>query len=130
MTSVTIFCDESGFSGNSLLDEEQPLFVYASVAIESDYAQNLVQRVTQQRGLQGTELKASNLLKHGRGRAAINDVLKEVAAKSRIVLWDKTYALATLIYEYLFERRTDGPCLHILHVSPAGSQERSRCSSR
>jgi hypothetical protein len=73
------------------------------VAIEPDYARNLVERVIQRRGLQGMELKASKLLKHGRGRAAIDDILKEVAKRSRVVLWDKKYALATLIYEYLFE---------------------------
>jgi hypothetical protein len=103
MTSAIIFFDESGFTGNKLLDEKQPFFVYASVAIEPGYARNLIERVIRQRGLQGSELKASKLLKHGRGRAAIDDVLKEVMEKSRIVLWDKKYALATLIYEYLFE---------------------------
>ena len=29
---VRIFCDESGFSGNNLLDRQQPYFVYAAVA--------------------------------------------------------------------------------------------------
>ena len=33
---ATIYCDEAGFTGNNLLDTQQPYFSYASVAIDPD----------------------------------------------------------------------------------------------
>lgn len=40
----TIYCDESGFTGNNLSDLDQPYFVYADVAITPEEATEIKDR--------------------------------------------------------------------------------------
>jgi hypothetical protein len=68
MTEVhTIYFDESGFTGNDLLNDDQPVFVYASVAIEPSQAEDIIAEMISRFRLQGDELKGSNLVGHTRG---------------------------------------------------------------
>jgi hypothetical protein len=57
MPAVQIYCDESGFSGNNLLNREQPYFVLGTVAIPSEEAADLVAKIRTDFRLQGAELK-------------------------------------------------------------------------
>lgn len=36
-----IYFDEAGFTGDNLLDPDQPYFVYAGVAIDENYAEDI-----------------------------------------------------------------------------------------
>jgi hypothetical protein len=61
---LEIACDESGFSGGSLISEQNPVFAHASVRFESGDARKLVNNLLRQIGARGSgEYKAAELLR-------------------------------------------------------------------
>jgi hypothetical protein len=102
----TIYCDEAGFTGNNLLDGEQPVFAYAGVDISPQDAGHLVSKVIRNHKLQGEELKGKQLIKRPRGRDAIREVIATVGKRSKIFVAEKRYAMACKFFEYVFE-----PCI-------------------
>jgi hypothetical protein len=44
LNKMQIYCDESGFTGNRLLDADQPIFTFASVASNEEEAQFIVEK--------------------------------------------------------------------------------------
>ena len=103
MSSLHVFCDESGFTGENLLNRDQRFFAYSSVAIHPDEAADIVARVVRDFGVQGGELKGRRLLRYARGRKAIEAVIEAVGTRSHVVFHHKEYALATKFFEYAFE---------------------------
>lgn len=103
MTTSTIFCDESGFTGTHLSDESQPYFVYASVAIPSGKADELVEKAIKDFRIQSEELKGSRLVKYAKGRTLLSLLLQECLRESQLILVEKKFALACKLFEYLFE---------------------------
>ena len=98
-----IYCDESGFTGNDLLHEEQSFFIYSSLAIEPVVAEEIADYIIRKYRINGSELKGKNLLKYDNGRKAISHLISECAKNSKIIVFDKKYALATKLFEYIFE---------------------------
>ena len=45
MTSLQVFCDESGFTGENLSNRDQRFFAYSSVAIANDAANDVVAKI-------------------------------------------------------------------------------------
>lgn len=103
MGSKTIYFDEAGFTGSDMLNDDQPVFVYASVAIEPPDARNIIRELSSRFSLQGREIKGSNLTGHRKGQEAISWLLKECKDTSRISISNKKYALAGKFFEYIFE---------------------------
>lgn len=99
----TIYCDESGFTGNNLLDTASPFFTYAAIAIDSDPARELVEKTIRDFRLDGTELKGQRLVRHSRGCRAVTSVLGQCADRAQVLAIHKRYALATKFFEYIFE---------------------------
>ena len=99
----TIFCDEAGFTGNNLLDEQQPAFAYASVAIEETEAEEIVRRLRADSRLQGPEIKGARLAKSNRGRAVITDALRSIRGRYLATVYDKKFSLACKFFEYIYE---------------------------
>jgi hypothetical protein len=98
-----IYFDESGFTGNNLLNEKQEYFAYASVATDPDEARAVVERIMKDYHVQGDELKGKNLVKRYQGKQAIDDILKHFEDRIKISISDKKYALAGKFFEYIFE---------------------------
>lgn len=98
-----IYFDESGFTGNNLLDEHQKYFAYASVATDPDEAREVVTRIMKQYYVQGDELKGKSLVKYAKGRRAMDDILNHFKGRVKISISDKKYALAGKFFEYIFE---------------------------
>jgi hypothetical protein len=98
-----IYFDESGFTGNNLLNEQQNYFAYASVATNPDEAREIVARIMKDYGVQGTELKGKGLVKRYQGKLAIDDILNHFEGRIKISISDKKYALAGKFFEYIFE---------------------------
>jgi len=98
-----IFCDESGFTGNNLLYQQQPFFTYASIAISNEEAAECVAKLIKDFGIQGGELKGANLVKFSKGRKAVSAVLGMYHDRIKVTVYDKKYALACKFFEYIFE---------------------------
>jgi hypothetical protein len=98
-----VFCDESGFTGNKLLDADQEVFSYAAVAMEPTEAGELVARLRRDFRMQAPELKGSKLIARPQGRKVVTQALKECAGRYRVVAHLKPYALACKFFEYIFE---------------------------
>lgn len=99
----TVYFDESGFTGSNLMHPEQPVFVYASVAIEPDHASYLHSEVIRRFRIDENELKGKKLVKKVRGRKAISWLFKECKDISRVSISHKKYCLACKFFEYIFE---------------------------
>lgn len=99
----TIYCDESGFTGNNLLDAESPFFTYAAVAIEDAAAREIVERTIRDCRLSATELKGARLIRHARGRRVVGNILEQCAGQALVIALHKRYSLATKFFEHIFE---------------------------
>ena len=99
----TIYLDEAGFTGNSMLDPAQPMFVYSGLALAQEQAAELHSEAIARFRLQGHELKGSNLVKRPRGRQAVSWLLSQSVEDCLVVVSDKRYALAGRFFEYLIE---------------------------
>ncbi len=100
---MDIFCDEAGFTGNNLLDAEQDIFAYATIAIEPNAASERVARTIHDFRLQGKELKGKRLVRSGMGQRAITRLLNESRGEFSTLAHLKPYALAGKLFEYIFE---------------------------
>jgi len=98
-----IFCDEAGFTGNNLLDADQDIFAYATIAIHPDAARDRVARTIRDFRLQGKELKGGRLVRSGVGQRAVTRLLDESRGQFSTVAHLKPYALAGKLFEYIFE---------------------------
>lgn len=98
-----ISCDEAGFTGNNLLNPDQPFFSYASHDLSLAEAESLIRRMRGKYPVQMPELKAAKLLRSGRGRALISDVLDAMQGRYMATLYDKRLSLACKLFEYLYE---------------------------
>lgn len=98
-----IYCDESGFTGNNLLDKETPFFAYSSVAVSNDEAKDYVQKIITDYKVQAGELKFQKLIKYSKGRQAIAHILTTFSDRAKVTVHHKKYNLACKFYEYIFE---------------------------
>lgn len=101
--AVNIYFDESGYTGNNLLNRDQPIFTYASVCADDEEARRYVESAVRRYGVQSGELKGSSLIKFNKGRRAISEILEEFRGRIKVSVSDKKYALAGKFFEYIFE---------------------------
>lgn len=99
----TVYCDESGFTGNNLLSEEQPHFVYSSVAVGHANADKIVAQAIKSFRLQMPEIKGSKLTKSHRGKDAALWIMGSCSDSASAVVVEKQFAIAGKFYEYMFE---------------------------
>jgi len=98
-----IYCDESGFTGNNLLDKQTPFFAYSSVAVSNEEAKDYVQKIIKDYRVQADELKFQKLIKYSKGRQAIANILSTFHDRAKVTVHHKKYNLACKFYEYIFE---------------------------
>lgn len=91
---LEVFCDESGATGENLLNPNQKYFAYSSVAIPSAEAEELVEALVRKHHVQGGELKGQRLLRYVSGRRAVSEIVGSIGRRSQVALHDKEYALA------------------------------------
>ena len=99
----TIYCDEAGFTGDNMLDTDQPMFTYASVAMDQTEARDLIVRIRQRHHIQARELKGAQLAKSPAGRAVILETLQQMRGRYLVTAYDKKLSLAGKFFEYVFE---------------------------
>jgi Protein of unknown function (DUF3800) len=98
-----IYCDESGFTGNNLLNVNQPFFTYASIAISNEEAESFVNQLISDFNVQGGELKGQRLLRYSKGKKAITKILEKYHDNIQVSVFHKKYNLACKFFEYIFE---------------------------
>jgi hypothetical protein len=98
-----ISCDEAGFTGNHLLDDEQPYFAYASHDLSPSEAEALLNEARRRYPVQMPELKAHKLLGSKRGRRLLGFVTEKIDGRYIATIYDKRYALCCKMFEYIYE---------------------------
>ena len=98
-----IYCDEAGFTGNRMLDAQQPMFIYASVAMEETEARELVAQIRRKHHIEAKELKGSRLARTRAGRDIILDTLQSMRGRYLVTAYEKKLSLACKFFEYIFE---------------------------
>ena len=98
-----VFCDESGFTGDNMLDSQQPFFTYASVAMDEKEAEELVQGIRLRHRKNGSELKGARLMRSHAGRAVSLEILRAMRGRYLVTAYDKKLSLAGKFFEYVFE---------------------------
>lgn len=98
-----IFCDEAGFTGNHMLDADQTLFTYSSVALDAQTARDIVSRVRTDGRIKSPELKGAQLMRSLRGRRSAMAVLRAMRGRYIVTAYDKKLSLACKFFEYIFE---------------------------
>ena len=99
----TIYCDESGYTGNRLLDDQQPYFAFSAVRIAPEESSQYVNEVCSRFNVQSQELKFGRLRRTNRGQEAIKKVITDLSSQTLVAVFDKKYALAGKMFEYLIE---------------------------
>lgn len=98
----SIWCDEAGQTGNKLIDEDQPFYVYSALAMERDRATEVLNQARRDYRLQG-ELKVKDKITHPNGRKALIWILETCAQDARIVIHEKKFVLACKFFEQMVE---------------------------
>lgn len=98
-----ISCDEAGFTGPRLLDEDQTIFVYASHDLSSEDASAIVADIRGRLKLQAPELKAGLLRKRGNWIEIAQEIANRAEGRAIVMICDKRLNLGGKAYEYIFE---------------------------
>lgn len=98
-----ISCDESGFTGNKMLDPNQRHFSYASHDLSLSEAEALIREARARFTVQMPELKASKLLQSQKGRSLIQFVLDRMEGRYIATVYEKRLSLACKLFEYIYE---------------------------
>ena len=98
-----IYFDESGYTGNNLLDAAQQYFSYASIATDDDDARDFVLHLIKKYNIQGGELKGSKLVQFSKGQKVVSEILDRYSGRIKVSISDKKFALACKFFEYIFE---------------------------
>lgn len=99
----TIYCDDAGFTGDKLLDRDQPFFGYSAVAIEPDAAAALVQEFRARFGILGPEIRGRQIYKRPDALQAVRWLAENVGDRATVVVNDKLFSLACKFFEYIYE---------------------------
>lgn len=99
----SVFGDEAGITGYDLLNPTQPIFTYATLAIEENEAQKIVQLLHQKFKIQSPELKGATICKRKDWPKIYEIINNRVSGKYFVVVADKKYALCCKMFEYIFE---------------------------
>jgi len=98
-----LYFDESGYTGDNLLNSKQRTFSYGSVCIDEIKETPIIKSIIKNNGIQGNELKGARLLKSNRGRKFLKFLVDQYSDSVKICIHDKRYALAAHIFEFLIE---------------------------
>lgn len=100
----TYYVDETGFTGEDLLAEDQPIFAQATNDFSNDEAHDLIELAFS--GVGSAELKYNRLARNGRHHDKIIELVRILAVDPlRVGAWiaHKEYALMTLIVDWWME---------------------------
>lgn len=100
----TIFLDEAGYTGQNLLDSEQPVFTLSSLCCSEEFCEELKQKFFGK--VKANELKYSSLTKRYSGQQMLLKFFSEFQKHPELVklsIYQKKYSLLTKIIDLLTE---------------------------
>jgi hypothetical protein len=100
---LEVACDEAGHTGPDLLQKDQRMFAFGSVAISDPEAFEIIQKARTENPVQMLKLKASKLLATERGKKLIGALLTAIDGRYVVSVNDKLLALCGLFFEYIYE---------------------------
>jgi hypothetical protein len=100
---LEIACDEAGHTGPDLLQKDQRMFAFSSVAISDAEAFEIIRKARVDHPVQMPELKASKLLGSERGRRLITSLVEALNGRYTVSINDKLLALCGWFFEYIYE---------------------------
>lgn len=98
-----ISCDEAGFTGPRMLDDDQPVFAYTAIDLTPEDAAAIVAAMRQKYGVQAPELKAQGLRRRDSWSEIALDIARQCEGRALIMVCDKRLNLGGKAFEYLFE---------------------------
>lgn len=110
MSDHKIYCDEAGYSGENLLDKDQPFFVYSGIRLDQDELHEAIKLIYDNFPIETDpatgkkyEVKGNKLVKTTIGKKTTIKLFERFSRNARLVYCEKKYALACKIFEYLVE---------------------------
>ncbi len=100
---LEVACDEAGHTGPDLLQKDQRMFAFSSVALGDTEAYAIIAKARTDNPVQMPELKASKLLGSERGRRLITAILEALDGRYVVSVHDKLLALCGWFFEYIYE---------------------------
>ena len=100
---LEIACDEAGHTGPDLLQKDQRIFAFGSVAIGDAEAFEIIHKARTENPVQMPELKASKLLATERGKKLVGALLTAIDGRYVVTVNDKLLALCAWFFEYIYE---------------------------
>jgi hypothetical protein len=100
---LEIACDEAGHTGPDLLQKDQRMFAFSSVALSDAEAFEIIRKARADHPVQMPELKATKLLATDRGRKLIAALLTAMDGRYIVSVNDKLLALCGWFFEYIYE---------------------------
>lgn len=101
--ATNIYCDDAGFTGDNLLNVDQPYFAYSAIAIGPDAAAELIAELRARFRIRDPEIKGMALYQRPYALEAIGWLLGELGDRASVSVSDKLYSLACKFFEYVFE---------------------------
>ena len=104
MQLMTIFSDESGYTGPNLTNKDQPYFVLATLSFEEHEAKAI--RDYYFSGVQAQELKHASLARYSKQHSMVLEYLKHLQSCQdhfKMYAVDKEFAIVAKIVDYLVE---------------------------
>ncbi|WP_338825509.1 DUF3800 domain-containing protein (plasmid) [Bradyrhizobium septentrionale] len=98
-----ISCDEAGFTGPNLLDEDQPVFAYTAIDLTPAEAQSIIDSARARHRVQAPELKAKLLRRRPNWGEIALEIASQVEGRAMVMVCDKRLNLGGKTYEYIFE---------------------------
>ncbi|MFG1404253.1 DUF3800 domain-containing protein [Xanthobacter sediminis] len=98
-----ISCDEAGFTGPRMLDDDQPVFAYTAIDLTPAEAAAIVAATRQKYRVQAPELKAQGLRRRDNWSEIALDLARQLEGRALIMVCDKRLNLGGKAFEYLFE---------------------------
>lgn len=101
-----IYMDESGVTGNDLLNKDQEFFSFAATDIDECTATRIINSIRKVYSIKSKELKFKLLNKRNNRKQIITDILHKINNNGAVVCFDKKYGLCAKFFEYIIE-----PCI-------------------
>ena len=104
--TLEVFFDESGYTGDDLLNGDQPVFVLASSDLSDVDARRFIKEYFN--GIQADELKHSTLASRPRGQQRIVEFIRATSDSGHfaVAVFHKEFVLVTTIVEWWVEEST------------------------